>query len=118
MGAHAERLVAKELARRRYKVLSKNFSTRYGEIDLVARKGRTVAFVEVKGRSRADIVLPGDAVGPRKQKRIIRAAKEYLAQNHMDDADVRFDVAEVIFAESGPSYDVRIIEDAFTEEAY
>lgn len=117
MGAHAERLVAKELARRRYKVLAKNFSTRYGEIDIVARKGRTIAFVEVKGRSRADIIVPGDAVNPRKQKRIIRAAKEYLSRNHMDEADVRFDVAEVVFATSGPSYDVHILEDAFTEEA-
>lgn len=117
MGAHAERLVAKELARRRYKVLEKNFSTRYGEVDIIARKGRTIAFVEVKARARADRILPGDAVNPQKQKRIIRAAKEYLSRHHMDDADVRFDVAQVVFTDPGPSYDIHIIEDAFTEQA-
>ena len=97
-------------------MLERNFSTRYGEIDLVARKGGTIVFVEVKSRARADAVMPGDAVSGRKQKKITRAAQVYLARHSMDDADVRFDVAEVVFAESGASCEIRLIEDAFTAQ--
>jgi len=112
-GALAERMVAGELARRRYKVLARNFSTRYGEVDLIARKGRTIVFVEVKGRARADAFAPADAVNARKRKKIVRTAQCFLARHHMDDADVRFDVAEVVFGESGGAADIHIIEDAF-----
>ncbi|MFH0965345.1 MAG: YraN family protein [Planctomycetota bacterium] len=117
IGRHAERLVAAELARRRMSVLQTNFATRFGEIDVVARKGRTIVFVEVKARSSLDAVLPAEAVTPRKQKRIARAAKAYLARHAIVDADVRFDVAEVIFAASGSSHEIRFIEDAFVPPA-
>lgn len=113
IGHHAERLVAAHLARRRFKILEMNFATRFGEIDLVARKGRTMVFVEVKARTAADAVTPSEAVTSRKQKRIARAAKVYLAKHAMSEVDLRFDVAEVIFSEAGAAHRIRLIEDAF-----
>jgi putative endonuclease len=107
------------LARRAWKVLERNYRTPVGEIDLIARRGDTLAFVEVKGRRSARKGHPLEAVSPRKVKRICAAAALYLAQ-HAEKARVyRFDVVTV-----GPdktwwgTLKVRHLENAFSADAF
>ena len=94
-GLFAERLAAWYLRTRFYRILAHRYKTPVGEIDLVARRGRTIVFVEVKNRASETQAL--DAVGGTARRRIARAAELWLAA-HPDAAgfDLRFDVVIVL----------------------
>lgn len=76
-GVEAETLAALWLRGRFYTILERNFRIRGGEIDIIARRGRTVAFVEVKAR--ADLEDAFLAITPQKQRRIALAANRWVA---------------------------------------
>jgi len=77
-----------------YRILARRQRTPHGEIDIVARRGRVIAFVEVK--TRADLAQAVEAVTPRQRRRIARAAAAYLAAHpDLARATVRFDVIAV-----------------------
>ena len=78
-GADAEERAAHFLASRGLSIVSRNFRTRFGEIDLVARDGATLVFVEVRLRTREDFGGAAESVDPPKRGRIIAAAHAYLA---------------------------------------
>jgi putative endonuclease len=71
-----------------------------GELDLVAVDGRTVVFVEVKTRQRGQPDHPVEAVGPAKQRRVMRAAVSYLKAHRLMDYPCRFDVIAVVWPRS------------------
>jgi len=93
-GLKAERAAEEFLKARGYAILDRNFRTRFGEIDLVARDGDMVVFVEVRFRSRDDFGSAQETVGREKQHRIVRTAQAY-AQSRGLDAALRFDVVAV-----------------------
>jgi putative endonuclease len=93
-----------------FTILERNVVTLVGEIDLVAREGETLCFIEVKARGTARYGPAIAAVGPAKQRRICRAAALYLAQ-HRQPGACRFDVLGLDAAEDGWSY--TLIRDAF-----
>lgn len=94
-GRLAENLCAWHLRFRGYRIVARRFRTPVGEIDIVARRGNTLAVVEVKAR--ADAVLAMDSLGPRQRKRIIRAAEVFIAARPaLAGMDVRFDVMVVV----------------------
>src|SRR5215471_17788224 len=74
-----ERAAEKALEASGYRILSRNFRTRAGEIDFVAEENGVLCFVEVKGRSGEGFGSPAEAVTAEKQRRIFRAAEAYLA---------------------------------------
>ncbi len=77
-------------------VVERNFRTRGGEIDIVARDGDVVAFVEVRFREEGEHGLPEESVGPAKRRRIAAAARAYLATVPPQSwREARFDVAAV-----------------------
>ena len=78
-GRRAEGLVALYLQLTGHRILARRFRTPSGEIDLIARRGRTLVFVEVKQRSRADHAV--DPVTARSEERIIRAGETYLSRH-------------------------------------
>lgn len=89
-GRRAEWLCLWFLRLKGYRILATNLRLTGGEIDIVARKGRVVAFIEVKARQ--DIGAAADAVRPRQQQRVATAAAEYLAaQPALASLDGRFD---------------------------
>ena len=96
-----------------YRILERNFRCRQGEIDIIARRGDVVAFVEVKQRKNADYGEAREFVTFSKQRRIIRAAELWLVREHCE-LQPRFDVIEV-YAPQGAAGKVTIehIEDAF-----
>ena len=94
-------------------VLERGWRFGHGEIDLIILDGEDLAFVEVKTRSPDPLASPASAVTPAKQRRLIRAAEQYLQQTGQSDAPARFDVAEVTPLDS-ERWMVHIIKGAFT----
>lgn len=79
-GAQAEALAAQFLQRHGLAILARNFRTRHGEIDLIARDGDTLVFVEVRLREHRGFGGAAASVTARKQQRIVTAARAYLAR--------------------------------------
>ncbi|MCL2342752.1 MAG: YraN family protein, partial [Firmicutes bacterium] len=85
---------AEFLERQGYRIVCRNYQTRFGEIDLVAASGGFLSFVEVKLRKDASHGLAREFVTRSKQQKVILAARQYL-QEHETSLQPRFDVAEV-----------------------
>lgn len=110
IGALGERTVRNYLRLRFYKIAAKNYKTRYGEIDIIAKSFKYLCFVEVKTRSASGMGLPSDAVNLAKQERIIKSACVYLKSNPTSKG-IRFDVAEVYV--DGGKKRINYIKNAF-----
>ena len=93
-GAAGEVLAARFLRERGYDILTANYRTRLGEIDIIAADKQYIAFVEVKTRNDAAIYAPREAVTKEKQRRILRTAARFL-QQHPTPLQPRFDVVEI-----------------------
>lgn len=90
-GLGAERLCLWALRLRGYRILAQRYRTPVGEIDLIARRGRTVAAIEVKAR--ADDARAAEAVLRKQRSRIARALEHFLQHRpDLADAALRFDV--------------------------
>jgi putative endonuclease len=116
LGKLGEDVACRELGRRGYAILARRFRTRYGEIDIIARDGRTLVFVEVKTRSSAAYGTPAEAVTARKQAKIGLMASEYLLRRGPTDVPCRFDVVGVA-VEEGRAPVVELIRAAFDATA-
>jgi putative endonuclease len=117
LGRTAEELVATRLARSGWRIVARNVRLPSGELDLVALEGSTLVFVEVKaGREGARLgpERPAHAVGHRKQLKLRRLAREWLAERRGPSgvSGYRFDVVGVSFGEDGLA-DVDHIRAAF-----
>jgi putative endonuclease len=94
-GIHAEDLAVRHLKRRGYKIVARNYRTQAGEIDIIARDGRTLVFIEVKGRQSARFGSAKAAVTHRKQQQVAKVALWYLKETEQMGASARFDVVAV-----------------------
>ena len=93
-GQAGERLAALALRLKGYRILARNYRTRLGEIDIIARKGDVVAIVEVKARG--DLASAADAVGYKARRRIEQAAHHWLAtRRDANRLSLRFDIIAV-----------------------
>jgi putative endonuclease len=93
-GVWAEALTRLYLRATGRRILARNFKSPLGEIDIIARKGKLISFIEVKARK--DAATAAEAVQAHQRARIQRAAHHFLQQNPaLRDCDVRFDVALV-----------------------
>lgn len=104
LGKFGESRACEELARRGYAVLARRYRTRAGEIDIVARDGATIVFVEVKARTSEHFGGGAAAITPTKQRRIVHMASDFLARHGWSDRPCRFDVVLVDVA----AHDVRV----------
>ena len=100
------------MRRRGYAILARRFWTRHGEIDIVARDGDVLVFVEVKARSSRSFGGALGAVTPRKQRQVIAMAQRYMARVGWAARPCRFDVVAVQ-ADDGDAPDVTLIRNAF-----
>jgi len=95
-GREAEDAVCAYLGERGMRIVERNFRVRGGEIDVIARDGDVLAFVEVRFREEDGHGLPEESVGPAKRRNIVTAARAYLATVSPDSwREARFDVAAV-----------------------
>ncbi len=90
-GEDAEELAAHFLASQGLEVLARNYRTRFGEVDLVAREGETLVFVEVRARSWAAFGGAAASIDTAKQRRIVAAARHFLMRLRAEPP-CRFDV--------------------------
>ncbi|MBI4728462.1 MAG: YraN family protein [Acidobacteria bacterium] len=111
LGLAGEDLAARWLERRGWRVIDRNVRAREGEIDIVARRGAVLAFVEVKTRRSRGFGTPAEAVTHRKRARIRSLAMRYLAERRPEAGEVRFDVVDIVWDRGG--FSVTHIEGAF-----
>ena len=110
-GRQGEDRACEALKKGGLKIIERNFSCPFGEIDIIAREKKTLVFVEVKARASQDYGEPSEAVTRTKRRRILRTAEVYMQKHDWDDKPVRFDIVEVL------PQDVRHIRDAFDGSA-
>ena len=100
------------MKRKDYRILGRRVRSRLGEIDVVARDGKVLVFVEVKTRRGHRFGTPLEAVDHRKQKKLTRLALAYAARRGWSESPIRFDVVGVEFL-PGQRPRVRIYRNAF-----
>lgn len=115
-GALGEVIASRYLRENGYNIVSANYRTRFGEIDLIAGNGEYLVFIEVKTRHVGSKLRPCEAVDSVKQAKLIRTAALYLA-SHPTDLQPRFDVIEVWLKNGTQTKKVNHIKNAFTTEA-
>lgn len=106
-GAEAEAIAAKLLIEEGYRIVERNFTADLGELDIVARDGDVLAFVEVRSRANRDHGDAVEMVTKTKQRRVARVATLYLEARRPDYERARFDVVGITGDEAS------LIRDAF-----
>lgn len=107
LGVSGEKRAAKFLKKHKYKIIEKNFRCALGEVDIIAKQGETLVFIEVKTRSSCAFGRPAEAVDEVKQQKLRRLALYYQRYKRAYDIPLRFDVVEVLDDE------INLIENAF-----
>ncbi len=110
-GRKAEDSAVLFLEDRGYLILERNYRTRFAEIDIIAKQGDFLVFIEVKARRNTRKGFPKEAVGFSKQKKISLAAKHYLREKKLFNARVRFDVVAILEKENNVK--IELIDNAF-----
>ena len=113
IGDVGEDAACKFLKKNKYKILERNFRKTYGEIDIIAEKGGTVSFVEVKTRKSDEYGAPSEFVNFKKQERIKKTAYAYICEKGLD-CGFSFDIIEV-YAENCKAKSINHIINAFGE---
>ncbi len=112
LGPRGEKIAARFLKKLGYKIVSRNYESSAGEIDLIALDGDSIVFVEVKSRSSRSGADPETAVGWRKQQQLSRVAKYYLSSKNLSNRPCRFDVIGVLI-QDGCDPDIEHFVNAF-----
>lgn len=112
VGQSGEIAAAAELGRRGYVIIASNYRCRSGEIDLIARDGVSLVFVEVRCRRSDTYGTPAESVTVSKQHKLIATALHYLSESGLGDVECRFDVVEVV-SRDGKLHVSDVIQNAF-----
>jgi putative endonuclease len=112
LGFRGESLALAVLEREGYAIIATGYRTAAGEIDIIARDGACLVFIEVKARRTVERGTPAEAVTRHKQRRIIAMARDFLARHETDATECRFDVVAILIPWDGPPA-VEHIRDAF-----
>ncbi len=116
LGQLGESLAARELERRGYRILARNWRCPVGEIDLVAERGGTLIFIEVRTRRGLERGTPQESITPAKQAKLIETAQTYLSENGIEERDWRIDVVAVEMSPRGELLRIDVIENAVEEK--
>ncbi len=113
LGKLGERHAARYLRKQGFVILTKNYRTSLGEIDIIAKEENILAFIEVKTRSTRMYGLPQEAVDDRKKRQLIRTARLFLKECGDLEPLCRFDVVAVSVGANGRAFDIDLIRNAF-----
>ncbi|SEG09116.1 putative endonuclease [Caloramator fervidus] len=113
LGKIGEQIAVKYLINNGYYIIKRNFRTKFGEIDIIARDGKYLVFVEVKTRKGIKLGYPREAVDCFKQIKLKKLASLYLAQKKILSSYVRFDVIEVLLDAEQKVKSICLIKNAF-----
>jgi putative endonuclease len=106
LGKTGEDLACRELERRGYAIVARRHRQRGGELDIIARDGPTLVFVEVKARDGHAFGEAGEAVTWFKRRRITQLALDYMVRHRLSDCPCRFDVVAIHFEAEQPTIEV------------
>ena len=112
-GLAGERITIKYLRKYRYKIIQRNFKSKYGEIDIIAKDGEYLCFVEVKARTSTSFAEPYESVDYKKQRKIHRLAKIWLSIHKLDNSLCRFDIVSLLLYKNYKLRKIEIIKNAF-----
>ena len=115
LGQLGEELAVRYLRRQGYAILERNYRCSYGEVDVVARDGDRLAFVEVRARRGRAFGSPEESVTPQKQQRLATVAREYLRAHEYVDVDWGIDVVAVEFASPSSLKRIELFRDVVME---
>lgn len=101
LGQWGENVAAIQLEAGGYTIIARNWRCRGGEIDLIARDGETVVFVEVKTRRGRDFGAPEEALTPHKAQKLLQLGQQYIVDNDLEDMNWRIDLVAVELDEGG-----------------
>jgi putative endonuclease len=110
-GKKGEDIACAYLKRRGYRIVERNYKCPLGELDIVARDGDAIVFVEVKSRKSEEFGDPQLAVGLEKQKKVSRISLTYLKEKHLYPCNARFDVVAIKMLPDGST--IELIQNAF-----
>jgi putative endonuclease len=110
-GTEGETLAAQFLEEKGYSILERNYRFGRGEIDLVAKEGPELVFVEVKSRHSQRYGAPEESVTTAKERQLKKVAEGYLFQHNIENESCRFDIITITYQEGAPV--VRLIQNAF-----
>lgn len=103
-GKKGEDICCKYLAEQGCEIIARNFRSPYGEIDVIAKCGDTIMFVEVKARTGNKFGSPAMAVDRKKQKKIIETAYFFITEGGISNMNYSFDVCEVFLKNAAVNY--------------
>lgn len=96
-----------------YKLMDRNFRSRFGEIDIIARDGIYIVFIEVKTRYNSVYGLPCESVNYNKMSKLKKTAEYYILKNKLHKNYFRFDVIEIYLDYNDNLYSAKLIKNAF-----
>lgn len=110
LGQIGEDIASVYLKSRGYEILERNFRSLIGEIDIIAKDGENLIFIEVKTKSNKDFGLPQEMVTAKKQNKLIKVADSYLKEKNLEDIPWRIDVVAIIKNKNGNQ--IKLIKNA------
>jgi putative endonuclease len=111
LGKWGEDLALSKVKKLGYKCITRNYRCPLGEVDLIAKDGDTLVFVEIKTRRGRSLEYAKEAVDRRKRRQLSRVALAYMKSNGCADVRARFDV--VVINLNGGEQDIEVIRNAF-----
>jgi putative endonuclease len=111
LGSKGEDLAIKFLKKQGYTILKRNYKTPLGEVDIIAREGNTLVFIEVKTRTDLSFGYPFESVNERKKHKLKNLALLYMKQQGKE-VSVRFDVLSIFYTDKGREQ-IEHLRDAF-----
>ncbi len=114
-GHHGERAAVSYLKQQGFRIVTRNYQNRFGEIDIIALDADTLVFIEVKTRSSTRTGSPLEAVDSRKQRQIMRAAQAYLSERRLQEHTFRFDVIGLLWPDGKNQPELQHVRHAFPE---
>ncbi len=111
IGKHGELIAEKILKKQGYKIVERNFNTRFGEIDIIAQDGEYICFVEVRMRKTDIYGSPAETIDKYKREKIVRTARIYVQKYSLHDAPLRFDAVAIVG--NLREYKYEVIKNAF-----
>jgi len=100
LGLAGEEIACQYLRRNGYRILEQRFRTKFGELDIVCRKGRELVFVEVRSRKQESGYLPEESITRQKIRHLVKAAQIWLTKKKLEGMEIRFDLVTIDFSKT------------------
>ena len=114
LGKLGEDLALKKIKRLGYKCITRNYRCSLGEVDLIARDGESLVFIEIKTRKGKSLGYAKEAIDSRKRRQLSKVALAYMKSNKCPEAKSRFDVVAINLSDEGDQ--IEVIRNAFDLE--